>query len=71
MMVLDVLKFDKECYDIARYGIDGSTYNATSDTTYTLGTDQANYTVGNAPISWGLKNDLLERIQGEAGTTAE
>ena len=69
MMVLDVLKFDKECYDIARYGIDGSTYNATSDTTYTLGTDQANYTVGNAPISWGLKNDLLERIQGEAGTT--
>ena len=69
MMVLDVLKFDKECYDIARYGIEGSTYNATSDTTYTLGADQANYTVGNAPISWGLKNDVLERIQGEAGTT--
>lgn len=69
MMALDLLKFDKECYDIARYGIEGSTYNATSDTTYTLGADQANYVVGNAPISWGLKNDALERIQGEAGTT--
>ena len=69
LMVLDVLKNDKECYDICRYGIDGSTYNATSDTTYTLGEEQANYAVGNAPISWGLKNDTLERIQGEAGTT--
>lgn len=69
MMVLDALKFDKECYDICRYGIDGATYNATSDTTFTLGSDQANYAVGNAPISWGLKNDLMERIQGEAGTT--
>lgn len=69
LMVLDVLKNDKECYDICRYGIEGSTYNATSDTTYTLGSDQANYTVGNAPLSWGLKNDALERIQGEAGTT--
>ena len=69
LMALDVLKFDKECYDICRYGIEGATYNATSDTTYTLGAEQANYAVGNAPISWGLKNDLLERIQGEAGTT--
>lgn len=69
LMVLDTLKFDKECYDICRYGMEGSTYNATSDTTYTLGNAQANYAVGNAPISWGLKNDALERIQGEAGTT--
>lgn len=69
LMVLDALKFDKECYDICRYGMEGSTYNATSDTTYTLGSEQANYAVGNAPISWGLKNDVLERIQGEAGTT--
>lgn len=69
LMVLDVLKFDKECYDICRYGIEGSTFNATSDTTYTLGDEQANYAVGNAPVSWGLKNDVLERIQGEAGTT--
>lgn len=68
MMVLDVLKNDKECYDIARYGIEGDTYNATSDTTYTLGEGQANYQVANAPISWGLKNSNLERIQGEAGT---
>lgn len=30
LMVLDLLKFDKECYDISRYGIEGSTYNATS-----------------------------------------
>lgn len=69
LMALDTLKFDKECYDICRYGMEGSTYNATSDTTYTLGSAQANYAVGNAPISWGLKNDALERIQGEAGTT--
>lgn len=69
LMVLDTLKFDKECYDICRYGIESSTYNATSDTNYTLGADQTNYAVGNAPISWGLKNDVLERIQGEAGTT--
>lgn len=68
MMALDLFKFDKECYDIARYGIEGSTYHATSDTTYTLGAEQANYAVGNAPVSWGLKNDTLERIQGEAGT---
>ncbi|MDO4284560.1 MAG: extracellular solute-binding protein [Eubacteriales bacterium] len=69
LVLLDILKFDKESYDICRYGIEGATYNATSDTTYTLGADQANYTVGNAPLSWGLKNDQLERIQGEAGTT--
>lgn len=69
LMVLDTLKFDKECYDICRYGLEGATYNATSDTTYTLGSEQANYAVGNAPVSWGLKNDALERIQGEAGTT--
>jgi len=68
MMVLDVLKCDKECYDIARYGIEGDTYIATSDTTYLLGDGQANYQVGNAPISWGLNNQNLERIQGEAGT---
>lgn len=69
LMVLDTLKFDKECYDICRYGIEGGTWHATSDTTYTLGSDQTNYAVGNAPVSWGLKNDMLERIQGEAGTT--
>lgn len=69
MMALDLLKNDKELYDLCRYGIEGEHYNATSDTTYTLGESQANYTVGNAPISWGLKNDNLERIQGEAGAT--
>ena len=69
MIALDTLKFDKEVYDICRYGIEGSTYHATSETTYTLGDGQANYSVGNAPVSWGLKNDGLERIQGEAGTT--
>lgn len=68
LMVLDVLKNDKECYDICRYGIEGETFIATSDVNYILGESQANYTVGNAPISWGLKNDNLERIQGEAGT---
>lgn len=68
MMVLDVLKCDKECYDIARYGIEGDTYIETSDTNYLLGDGQANYQVANAPISWGLKNQNLERIQGEAGT---
>lgn len=68
LMVLDILKCDKEVYDICRYGIEGETYIASSDKNYLLGENQANYTVGNAPISWGLKNDNLERVQGEAGT---
>ncbi len=69
MMALDLLKNDKELYDLARYGVEGEHYIATSDTTYILGEMQSNYIVGNAPISWGLKNDNLERIQGEAGAT--
>jgi putative aldouronate transport system substrate-binding protein len=67
MMALDLLKNDKAMYDLCRYGIEGEHYVATSDTTYTLGPNQANYVVGNAPLSWGLKNDKLERIAGEAG----
>jgi putative aldouronate transport system substrate-binding protein len=69
MMVIDLLKWDKEIYDTARYGIEGRSWVATSDTTYQLGAEQGNYTVGNAPITWGLKNDALERIVGEAGDT--
>ena len=69
MMVIDLLKWDKELYDIARYGIEGRSWVATSDTTYQLGEEQGNYTVGNAPITWGLKNDTLERIVGEAEET--
>lgn len=69
LMVIDLLKWDKELYDIARYGIEGKTWSATSDTTYLLGEEQGNYTVGNSPITWGLKNDALERLVGEAGTT--
>jgi putative aldouronate transport system substrate-binding protein len=69
MMVIDLLKWDKEIYDTARYGIEGRSWVATSDTTYQLGDEQGNYTVGNAPITWGLKNDALERIIGEAGDT--
>jgi putative aldouronate transport system substrate-binding protein len=69
MMVIDLLKWDKVIYDTARYGIEGKSWVATSDTTYQLGAEQGNYTVGNAPITWGLKNDALERIVGEAGDT--
>lgn len=69
MMALDLLKNDKALYDLARYGIEGVHYNATSDSTYTLADGSSGYTVANAPISWGLKNDNLERIMGEAGAT--
>ena len=69
LMVIDLMKWDKELYDIARYGIEGKTWTSTSDTTYLLGAEQGNYTVGNSPITWGLKNDTLERLMGEAGTT--
>lgn len=65
-MVLDKLKFDKTCYDLCRYGIKEKHWIATSDTTWQPGSDQAAFPVGNA-TSWGLKNDLYERIQGEAG----
>lgn len=68
MIVMDLLAWDKELYDIARYGIEGESWIATSDTTYQLGDRQADYTVGNSPITWGTKNDTLERIQGDAGT---
>ena len=70
MMALDLLKNDKAMYDLCRYGIEGEHYNATSDTTYTLAANQGNYVVANAPLSWGLKNDKLERIAGEAGAQA-
>ena len=69
MMVIDAMKWDKELYDIARYGIEGKTWVETSDTTYQLGEEQGNYTVGNSPITWGMKNDALERILGDAGQT--
>ncbi|MDD3411958.1 MAG: ABC transporter substrate-binding protein [Eubacteriales bacterium] len=69
MMALDLLKNDKQLYDLARYGIEGVHYVATSDTTYVLGEGSDGYTVANAPISWGLKNDNLERIMGEAGAS--
>lgn len=69
LMVIDLLKWDKELYDIARYGIEGKNWIAKGDTNYQLGEEQANYTVGNSPITWGLKNDELERIQGEEGDT--
>lgn len=67
MIVMDLLKWDKEIYDIARYGIEGKNWIETSDTTYQFGEEQGNYTVGNSPITWGTKNDKLERILGDAG----
>lgn len=67
-MLLDKMKFDKEYYDLCRYGIEGEHWSKTSDNTWKPGDKQASFTVGNA-TSWGLKNDALERIQGEAGST--
>lgn len=69
LMVIDVMKWDKELYDIARYGIEGKSWVSTGEQTYQMGAEQGNYTVGNAPITWGLKNDELERIVGEDGDT--
>ncbi len=69
LMVIDLLKWDKELYDIARYGIEGKNWEAKGDKNYQLGAEQGNYTVGNSPVTWGLKNDELERIMGEEGDT--
>ena len=67
-MVMDLLAWDKELYDVSRYGIEGEAWVATSDSTYELGERQSDYVVGNAPVTWGTKNDVLERIQGPAGS---
>lgn len=68
LMVMDLLAWDKELYDVSRYGIEGEAWVATSDSTYELGERQSDYVVGNAPVTWGTKNDVLERIQGPAGS---
>lgn len=67
LIVIDLLCWDKDLYDVSRYGIEGESWIATSDSTYQLGDRQGDYTVGNSPITWGTKNDVLERIMGDAG----
>lgn len=67
-MLLDKMKFDKEYYDLERYGIEGEHWTATGENTWQPGDKQNAFTMGNA-TSWGLKNDACERIQGDAGAT--
>jgi len=69
-MMIDLLKFRQDYYELARYGIEGEHWINTSDTTWMPGDEQAKFTVGNG-TSWGLKNDMYERIQGEAGAISE
>ncbi len=68
-MVLDKMKFDQSYYELERYGIEGVHWVKTGDTTWQPGDKQTAFPVGNA-TSWGIKNDLYERLQGDASTTS-
>lgn len=64
-MALDVLKFNEECYDLVRHGIEGKHYTLTPENTWEPAEDFSKYPFG-AAISWGLKNSVYEK--GRAGT---
>ncbi len=61
-MALDLLKFDKELYDLQRFGIEGVHYEKASDTTWLPAADAQKYPFGNG-FSWGLKNSSFDMVR--------
>ncbi len=59
-MALDLLKFDREYYDLIRYGIEGEHWIDEGDGKWSPGPKQADYTYDQ--ISWAFKNNDYERV---------
>lgn len=58
-MALDVLKFDKTCYNLLRHGIKGVHYSMTEDGYWKPEAASDSWPFGNA-VSWGFKNSMYE-----------
>ena len=63
-MLLDLLKFDKEYYELFRYGIEGKHWIAVGDDKWEAGPDQSAYPYGTG--TWGIKNSMYERTRTDA-----
>lgn len=59
-MALDLLKFDREYYDLIRYGVEGEHWIDEGDNKWSPGPKQADFTFDQ--ISWAFKNNDYERV---------
>lgn len=68
LMLLDRLKFDREYYELAQYGIEGTHWIAEGDEYWSEGPDQSKY-INGANCMWGLQSQQFYRIKEDPNAT--
>lgn len=57
MMAIDLLRYDRDIYDLTSYGIKGTHWEPVGDTMYTVSGDTSNFPAGNV-CPWGWHTNL-------------